>query len=60
MKGKSGRDIPVFARAAKPKPGSKEAHRTEAGPAARPSAPPPPPVRVKPQTTSAKSGQRGK
>ncbi|MES3033834.1 MAG: hypothetical protein V4813_07535 [Gemmatimonadota bacterium] len=63
MKRKSPRDIPAFARAAmKPKDGAKDAPHAEShhAPAPRAAAPPAQPARIKPQGTSAKSGQRGK
>jgi hypothetical protein len=57
MKKKSPRDVPVFARhsgPAKPAGGTPPVAPGKGG--ARPA---PPPPQVKPQSTSAKSGQRG-
>ena len=62
MKRKSPRDIPAFARAAMaPKERGAGAQKPEAhvNSPSRTASAPPPPARGKPQTTSAKSGQRG-
>ncbi len=63
MKRKSPRDIPAFARAAMaPKERGAAASKPDAhvnNPARAAATPPPPPSRGKPQSTSAKSGQRG-
>ncbi len=52
MKRKGNRDIPDFSKKGKPAPGAPEAKDKVA--------PPPAPVRGKPQSKSAKSGQRGR